>query len=576
MRNLIKSTLFGLLFISSIALFAQRDTTQTGAIDTQKLIVIKPYSPTVSDAVKPKQTPQKESDAVLERKAISYDIFSVPVASTFKPEKGRVTDLQSIRAPDLYNTYVALGLGNYFNAFAELYSTIALSDHQNMTLGLEHHSSQGGIKNLRYDKQDKFYDTQAHIGFNAEEDYFFWKISIGLLHQLYNWYGAFDTAFPVDPSMTTRKPNHTYTGASLDGDLIFKDMVFDRLSLSYRHFTDDFRGAEDHLRVAPRLVFPVAGENISIDFFGDYLRGSFGHALTYTQGYSWLSAGMRPSYNYDYGPFSFNLGAEAVYLKNTKSKKDQFYFYPKIKASYDVAGDYFKLYAGANGELSQNTYYDFAQKNPYLAPDLWIGPTNTEYNIYFGGKGKLAEGLHYDLRGNYQSQKNRPFFMANPGTLSSSGSDNDIEKWDRFDTFTVGYDNVETFSIYGGLDYKFANDFSMAIKATYSDYDTQYMEKPWNLPELQGSFTTDYIISDHWSIGADIFYVGQRYDFLNYLTERVKLDAYFDANFRLSYQVNDYLGFFANGSNLFNDKYDYWHGYEVQGTQFLLGLEVQF
>lgn len=575
MRNLVKSILSGVILVYSTALLAQQDTTNAGAIDTERLIIVKPYSPTVSDAVKPKQAPSKEESADLERKSVSYNIFSVPVASTFEPDKGSASTLQKIKAPNLYNTYVALGLGNYLNAFAELYSTIEVSKNQNLTLGLQHHSTQGGIKGLRFDKEDKFYNTRADIGFHSQEDYYYWGINVGLLHQQYNWYGAF-TDTPIDETIAGVHPRHNYTGIFLEGDLIFDDMVFDKVNLQYHHFADDFHGQEDHIKITPRFVFPTNDSNISIDLFGEYLNGDFGHALVNTRSYGWFDAGVRPSYNYDYGDFSFSLGAEAIYSVDTKNEENKIHFYPKVKASYSIAEDYLKLYGGVNGDLDQNNYYEFSQQNPFLSPDLFIAPTNTQYDIFFGTKGRLSEGLHYDIRANYKSQKDKALFTANPGTISSPGMGPDQFKWDRYDTFSVLYDDVRTISLSGSLDYSFSDQFSMAVKAAVYDYDTKNTTKAWNLPNLEASYLVDYNISDQWSIGADFFYVGKRPDFLNTLTDRVSADGYFDANFRLNYQISDQFGLFANGNNLFNDKYDRWYGYEVQGIQLLLGIEIQF
>ncbi len=583
MRNLIKSILSGVVVLYSASLLAQQDTTNTGAIDTERLIIVKPYSPTVSDAVKPKQSPTREEHADVERKSVSYNIFSVPVASTFKPDKGSAKALQKSKAPDLYNTYVALGLGNYFNAFAELYSTIEVNQNQSLILGLNHHSSQGGINGLRFDNSDKFYNTRANIGFHAQEDYYYWGVNVELLHQLYNWYGAF-TPTPVDENSAHLKPKHNYTGVFLDGELIFDEMIFDKIDLHYHHFADDFHGKEDHLKVAPRFVFPTNDNNISVDLFGEYLNGAFGHALINTESYGWFNAGVRPSYNYDYGPFSFSLGAELIYSADTKHEKNKIHFYPKVKASYDLAEDYLKLYAGVDGDLDQNDYYKFTQKNPFLAPDLAIAPTNTNYNIFAGVKGRLSEGLHYDIRANYKSQKDKALFSANPGILSypdlyNGGTLNSSFKWNRYDTFSVLYDDVRTVALQGSLDYTFSNQFSMAVKAAVYDYDAKSMKKAWNLPNLEATYLVDYNISDRWSIGADFFYVGKRHDFLDFqntLTQQVGVDGYFDANFRLNYQISDQFGLFANGNNLFNDRYDRWYGYEVQGIQLLLGLEIQF
>ena len=53
----------GLLYISALLFstlaFSQKDDEkEEGDIDTERLIIVKPYSPTVSDAFKVKQTPK--------------------------------------------------------------------------------------------------------------------------------------------------------------------------------------------------------------------------------------------------------------------------------------------------------------------------------------------------------------------------------------------------------------------------------------------------------------------------------------------------------------------------------------
>src|SRR5690625_2766278 len=171
MQAFFKKIILLICVLSGGILWAQKDSTANDKIDTQKLIIIKPYSPTVSDAVKVKQKPSREKDSSLfEKKEIQYDIYSVPVASTFTPEKGRASDVKRMRQPKLYDNYAAVGLGNYLNALAEFYSDVKVADKQRFTIDLQHNSSQGGVKNIPLKKKDKFFDTKFGLGFKSEED----------------------------------------------------------------------------------------------------------------------------------------------------------------------------------------------------------------------------------------------------------------------------------------------------------------------------------------------------------------------------------------------------------------------
>ncbi|RZJ74143.1 MAG: TonB-dependent receptor, partial [Flavobacterium sp.] len=58
-------------------------------IGTEVVNVVKPYTPTISDAFKVKETPVMEDEDNTKREEIKYNIFSFPVASTFTPAKGK-------------------------------------------------------------------------------------------------------------------------------------------------------------------------------------------------------------------------------------------------------------------------------------------------------------------------------------------------------------------------------------------------------------------------------------------------------------------------------------------------------
>ncbi len=553
--------------------FAQEDTTNTdGQIDTERLIIVKQYSPTVSDAVKLKQLPDRKLDAeTLKRKSVEYNIFSVPVASTFTPEKGKAASVKRQKRSSKYDNYAALGIGNYTNILAEFYSNINLENAGNIIIGLEHHSSQGGIEEVVLD--DKYYNTQFNFGFNTESDNVYWNIGLGFQHQLYNWYGVNGDGFTPE-QIAGIDPTHNYTGISLKGGVETKTGVFDKMTVQFNHFGDDYNGSENRLLLKPSFEFPVGEQLIKTDVFVDYLGGKFDDTFAVNGNYGWINIGVHPSFNILRDKWSLNIGAEVVYSGDTENSNSDFYVYPEVKASYRVAGDYFTLYAGVEGGLSQNTYQDFVRINPYLAPDLRIAPTNTKYHIYLGGKGKFTEQLHYDLHGSYSVQDNKALFRAyQPATVSTTPG---LASYQYNNAFQLDYDEVKTFAIHGGLGYDLNKDFNIGISATYYNYSTSTLEKAWNLPNVEAAITADYQFAKNWSVGADFIYKGQRHDYSFAQAKTVDVDGYFDANLRLNFQVTDQFGLFARGSNLFGDNYEHWLGYPVQGIQGMFGLSFQF
>ena len=62
-------------------------------IGSEVVNIVKPYTPTISDAFKVKQTPVVEEEVIEPKIPIKFQIFSFPVASTFLPSKGKAADV---------------------------------------------------------------------------------------------------------------------------------------------------------------------------------------------------------------------------------------------------------------------------------------------------------------------------------------------------------------------------------------------------------------------------------------------------------------------------------------------------
>src|SRR4051812_48233147 len=77
-------------------------------IGTEVVNVVKPYTPTISDAFKVKETPSLEDEDNSKKEDIKYNIFSFPVASTFTPSKGHAAGVDKTEQERLFNNYVTI------------------------------------------------------------------------------------------------------------------------------------------------------------------------------------------------------------------------------------------------------------------------------------------------------------------------------------------------------------------------------------------------------------------------------------------------------------------------------------
>ena len=234
------------------------------------------------------------------------------------------------------------------------------------------------------------------------------------------------------------------------------------------------------------------------------------------------------------------------------------------------------------GELKQNSYYGFVDENPFVSPTLDILPTDQQYDAYVGFKGQLLPNLSYNIKGSYTAENRKPLFKLNPQNLFR----NDEQGYYYGNSFELFYDDIKTIGIFGELNIDVNRNFSLGINAEVYDYDTETDNPAWNLPNVSGSLFMDFQIDDHWYMGANLFYVGERDDLSSQVVQNVlpadfpstiiTLDGYFDANAHAGYHFNEQLSVFLKASNIANNDYQRWTNFRVQGFQVLAGATYKF
>ncbi|MGH2664372.1 TonB-dependent receptor [Flavobacterium sp.] len=584
-----KNKIIIILLITFHFSFAQKKDENIG---TEVVNVVKPYSPTISDAFKVKETPSLDDNETSKKEEIKYQIFSFPVASTFTPSKGKAAGVDKAKQEKLYPNYATLGLGNYGTVNGELFVTHELDKYQYVGGMFRHQSSQGGIKGVLLD--DKFGETSGNAMYGYSRKDINFKADLGVKNEVYNWYGLpLENLNFSNIQVDTIHGKHSYTTIKLGSELAVSGSFFKKANLNFIAFSDNYGSKENRFIIKPAFNFDFGDTSVKTKFNLDYLNTTFD--TYYLKQYpvagvptniqnSNLIFSVNPSFQILKDDLSVELGAEVTYFSKMKDvyagvKNDSdsdFFIYPKVKASYKVVGDIMIAFAGAEGGLKQNSYADFAGENKFLSPTLLITPTDCQYDIYAGLKGKLASALAYNIRASYNSSQNKALFKTNPYLSSPS------ENYSYGNSFDVVYDNIKTISFFGELKADVNKNVTLGLNAEVNDYTTDIQEEAWNLPALKVTFTTDFSIGKKWYAGTKLYFVGERKDaFTNFQLfpnpDTVEtLDSYFDINAHIGYKHNERLTFFLKGNNLANQNYNRWLNYPVQGAQVIGGACYKF
>lgn len=555
-------------------------------IGSEVVNIVKPYTPTISDAFKVKEIPSLADEDDHKKETIQYNIFSFPVASTFTPSKGTAASVDPQEKEKLFNNYATLGFGNYGTANAELFITKNISRTSYFGAMLRHLSSQGGIKKI--DLDDNYYNTNLDLTYGVRERNLSWNLDLGLKNQIYNWYGLPKYTLFDDALINSIDSKQTYNTIALGGKIALKESVFNEASIQFKRFTDGFDSGENRFFVKPTLNFSVLNQKINTDFVVDYVGGSFERRLQQLNSkynYSSLNLGFSPSIFYRKDDLSIQIGASIFYAnsKLDQQNESRVFIYPNIKASYKVVGDILIAYAGAEGNLQQNSYADFVDQNPFVSPTLFISPTDNKFDIYAGLKGKLANSVAFNIKASYLNQQDKALFLNNYFNVILTNT----EGYAYGNSFGVVYDNVKTMSLFGELKAEFSKNISFGINGTYNNYSLDAQAEAWNLPQIKIGTTIDFDINKKWYAGANVFFVGERKDVVSvqddvlvfpptFSQQEVTLDSYFDLNAHVGFKYNTRLTAFLKGNNLANQQYNRWVNFPVQGIQVLLGANYKF
>lgn len=552
-------------------------------IGTEVVNVVKPYTPTISDAFKVKETPAVEDEDNSKKADIKYNIFSFPVASTFTPSKGRAASVDKTPQEKIYKNFVSLALGNYGTINGELFVTKNIGDNGYIGGMVRHLSSAGGIKEVEL--EDSFRNSQVDLTYGTRTDAMSWNIDGGYQNQMYNWYGLPEN-FRIELPQPDRQdiidgisPEHVFQNLYLGTKLSFNEGIFNDVSAKFSHFWDSYGGAENRFFAKPTISFDLNDTKIKTEFVVDYVGGQFdeffGPLEDYKYGYT--NIGVHPSFGIVKDDWSINLGAAAFYSMATEGGDSKFFVYPQVNASYKVVGDLMVFYAGAEGTLQQNSYRDLTNENPFIAPIQIIAPTDRQFDVFAGLKGKLANAVSYNVRASYLSERDKALFKANDYDNAV------IDNYDHGNSFGVVYDDVRTITVFGELNADFSKNVSFGINGSFFGYNTADQPEAWNLPTFKLGSSLDVNITPKWYAGAQVFFVGERKDAQLNLDNVIAAEdgivtvkSYFDANFHLGYKHNDRLTGFLKLNNIANQQYERWLNYPVQGIQVLLGASYKF
>ena len=267
MQKLLITSIF--ILTASVS-YAQE--TKTDTLRTEEILVVKPYTPAISDAFKVKSNPKIDTVSTIQKEKVNYSIFSIPVASTFTPSKGEAKGVVKEPKERLFENYISAGFGNFTSPLFEAYLHTGDPRYSDLGIFINHHSSEGGIKDLQLN--DNFADTKINGYYKQFDRYYNWQINAGVQRKLYNYYGLPTDVIFDDAVINAMDEKQIYKNINFGGKVSFEDSFFQGATAELINFSDNFNSNEFRFKVKPKLEFPISTELINAEFLIDLIKAN--------------------------------------------------------------------------------------------------------------------------------------------------------------------------------------------------------------------------------------------------------------------------------------------------------------
>jgi len=509
--------------------------------------VIQSYKPQVKQVPKPDWVPQLPANDTA-RPSFKYDVPQQTLYFTYSsmPLRPLALGLDSGKVP--FQNYLKVGGGNLSTLYVDAGIGSLCGKNYETAFHLHDISQQGNIKYQQTSLSGLEADGTLHRQTND------WHASIDAERNQYYYY-----AYPDNESRDTLK--QTYTTVRATVDMKNKDSVYSKLNyhpaLSASLYDARFGTSETNIGFNAPFTYDV-DSTLQARIA---LVGALTHLTTNEQSVNNNYIELLPGFNIHRDQF---IGHALLGLAAGAGGNG--YILPDIYGALPIKNTSLLVSAGWQATLIQNTYEQLTTINPYLLNNYMVQQTRKD-EVFVNVQGSAGAHLSFSGRLGWDAYNDLPTFLNFYRTQFNGTAD---EK-----RFYVVYQQVRAIALQLAARYQVANTWSVGIKGDFYDFYQSTQKQVWEQPDMKikGDFTI--LPLPKLTVTAYLAMMGGIYA-ENAFGNAEKLKAATDIGGNAEYQIIPRLSAFVQVSNLLNDKYQRWLGYEAYGLNIYGGLRLKF
>ncbi|MDG2387672.1 MAG: hypothetical protein P8M02_09690 [Flavobacteriaceae bacterium] len=563
---------YGFLFLVLIGgmVLAQEEE----GLQVQEVLVIKSYTPSLSDAFKISEAPKVPDSLKTEAKALIFKIKPVDVVSTFEPNKATPLKLKRRSSTTPYNTFFSGGFGSLSQLYLNISSVIELDRTQRFGLNIYRDGFGSNIGNSLLKSTQAFSQFGAHH--NLRSTNYNANTQLQFAIQKNNYFGLYDRNWDtflinnIDPEI---KRNSFKFRTFWD----WFDTTLRSLAFQANVTSDNFSTSEQQLAIEANFSIPLAGGKIQASTVARGLNTTFKKPFfieqpnEFTQGIGKVGV----QWLYSKSDLKLKIGAGIAYLEGDESLSSKLNYYPELEVFYQKKGSVVTPYLTANGGISLNSYRESALENPYLAPMTNLKPQFQKYNAALGIRSSLSSVLNFDFGLLYDQIENFQYFERLPLNLI-----NDQEPYRLSNAFQNEYAHLDLYGVKAQIRIDLAKNNFVHFETVYRYFNSLNDQTLWNTPSLQMNWKSQFRFKNLITLSLNGGVWGDRYAqehiiLLDNATEsvypnKITLPLFFRTTAHLTVKLNDQFDAFIKGRFSNSDVHGQW-GFFQEPTLILLG-----
>ncbi|MCB0697420.1 MAG: hypothetical protein KDC07_08650 [Chitinophagaceae bacterium] len=526
---------------------APKDTVIKGAT----IEIIQSYKPEVTRAPRPEPAPSLPPvDTTTPR--LQYNVPQQTLFYSYGSLPLRPLALEITKEEPGFDSYVKLGGGNRSTLLLDAGSSYLKGDNYETAFRLHHLSQSGSIVNQKVSLTGLEADGTYHNNgraFNAQ---------LGISNNVYHYYGYDHNIYTYNEASVKQG----FTLIDLGVNMVDEQAETKKLSFSpkvgFYSFSDKFNASEITVRANVPVTYDI-DSNLQLYVAANITVTNLKN--TATGGASNNIYQLAPGIRFKQGIFTGHAGISPTSGEANITTGKSNYLLPDVEVNFNLPGTQFRMNAGWQGNLVQNSYRQMATLNPYMS-NAYV-PAQTHTTEIFGGiKSNIGEHVTFNGRVSWWQYNNMPLF------INDTASDKK--------QFLAIYDpKVNALGLQAAIRYQVAQTFSIGFNAQWMNFYNKTYTQLWHRPGV--TFTGDVQAQPmkKLTINAYISFIDELYA-LDNNNRTLKLNSILDMGAGAEYEIIDRLNIFVQANNLLNNRYQRWYGYNAYGFNIFGGARLKF